>query len=94
MNRLQKRYSVLLPDEQGMDIFDVCINLRMCLNGSMDGPQVEDWHRYAKFLQTVLDTWEDDGGDSDEFLFDEGVKTLVIRTLKLYKNHLDKSEIL
>lgn len=93
MNRLQKRYSVLLPDERGMDIFDVCINLRMALNGSGDGTY-DDMNRYAKFLQIVLDTWEDDGGDTDEDMFDDGVKTLVNRTLKLYNNYLDKSEIL
>jgi hypothetical protein len=82
MNRLQKR-NAILPFYTS--IYDVCLGLRMSLNGSTDPLDKDIEDAYVLFLQTIIDTWEPSEANGLEQNFDNIIKSLVIATLLLYE---------
>lgn len=84
MNRLQLREKVL---QENLSVYEVCLRLRMSLNGSSDGMPEEQENRYVEFLKTVLNTWEKSGSNFYEALFDDAVKGLVLTTPVYYYHY-------
>ena len=81
MNRLQKRTFVL----SNINVLDACLELKMNLNGSSDTLSEDKKYQYASFLETVIETWEEDSNTGFNSMFDNSVKNLVLVTLNFFQ---------
>lgn len=83
MNRLEKRTIALGEDIHGK-IFSVCLELKMSKCGTSEPLIKGKERRYLKFIETVLETWEDSFKKDAEF--DNAVLRLCKATLKMYES--------
>lgn len=78
MKRLEAR-SAVLPDYPVLvTVFDVCLRVRMGLNGSMDPLPADQFDNRVRFLRTCLDTW-----DESQDRFDAAAREMIEATLEM-----------
>jgi hypothetical protein len=83
MNRLQKRYEIM---DEDLNILDVCLLVKMSIDGTSDPLSVMKEMKYVNYLKKVIDTWEIEAGNVFQQNFDFSVRNLVLSTLELFEN--------